>query len=218
MAPRRNQRRQRRPRRATRRPGRYYDEYLSFNLKVGTTFTISVGNLTSRPPRCNFRPQFMSVQLVGGFDPTTASDARAGFQVPAAVQIALYSGNTTQSIAATSAPVVLGPQPKTVRVRYPRSSDWFSSDVSATQNFARCSAICLGPAKVNATTDDLSTIRGIIHFRINLSSEIIGETCPVLPHYDNEDDDIFKQYEVIFSKGIQVTRCIDAPSTSSMEH
>lgn len=149
---------------------------MTFSLAVGSTLNITVGNLSTRPSTCNFRPVLMSIES------TTAYAPNASDFVPTAVQLIMLS--PAGDIVASGSPTTLGMVPRRVFIRYPRSSDWWPYNNVASSHIARITCVCLGPSSSDATT--VAYLRGVIHIRYLVSREILSGTCPTV-HLSFED-------------------------------
>lgn len=164
MAPPRRSRRSRR-----RRLHATVIENFPFTVEAGTQSNITVRVLANRPPRSNFRMQWFEIQAVsyipGSGDPTTS---------PVAVQITLNAENDGECVA-VSAPVLLGPQPRRVRLRQPPSTDWNAYNLSEASILGSIRAICVGPPP---TSSHAVYVRGLARCGLLCQEEVSAIACP----------------------------------------
>lgn len=210
---RRRGRRGRRSRRGSRRAGAkmHYVEIIPISIKVGTTASLTVSMLSNRPKKCGFRVQYVHFVGTAGYDVGT-SNVPGNF-CPSAIEVTL--GNTILSAdgktfafapIVTSGPVVLGVQPRNVKVFQPRTQDWFEWDVADSSTFAQISAACLAKAG-----EPEAFVRGIVHVLVAFGTEFVDVGCPSLQEWVNntmvtgkptEADESFSEtsYEEILSQ------------------
>lgn len=147
------------------------DEFLTFSVSQGQTSTFTIGNISTMPARCNFRPLFACTEVTAAYIPGTANDSTPGYFSPAAIDLQLT--NPSGDIVSTSRPTVLGANPRRVWARYPRSGDWFPYTSPPTTKLGTINAVCLGqPGYSNGY------IRGVIHIRYQFSYEVLIAVCP----------------------------------------
>lgn len=150
------------------------DEFLTFSVALGATQNITIANISTRPSRCNLRPLVLSVTAQTAYIPALPNDSLGGYFAPSAISLLLTAGPNGGDTAATSRPQVLGCNPRTVTVRYPKSADWYPYDKSTSTVIARIEAVCLG----NPGTNVVGYIRGTLHLRYQFSYEILIASCP----------------------------------------
>lgn len=175
-------------RRARRGGRRVYIERITFSLKVGSTTNITISNLKSKPTNCNYRPLAV-IAHCATVVPTIASDARAGYYSPAAIQVDFYGPEG--KMCASSAPQVIYPQGRRVRCRYPRSADWWDVATAGSTILAKVTAICLGNNKIGDEADQY--VQGIFNIPVAFGPEIMAGTCPKYQHISSEDTDIVEE-------------------------
>lgn len=173
----RRRRRGRRGRRGRRSSGgNHYVETIPISIELGAASTLSYKLLVNRPKSMNFRVQY--IHFVGQTAYTTSGD-NAGEYAPAAIQISIYNTVSSGEIVATSGPVVLGNQPKNIKVHQPRQSDWCPYSQDDKELFGKIEAACLGKAG-NASS---SYIRGIVHVLVRFGPEIVAPKCIALQQF-----------------------------------
>ena len=159
----------------------WIEDYITFSVPIGSVTSVTVAQLTSRPTGASFRLLSASVEAVGAFKPTNASDGYSGYYIPAAVQIVGYSN---EGAAISSPPRVLGPQPVSVSVRFQNSALWQSSSTANSFKILDISAICLGGSGGSSSTT--AYVRGIATVRFAVGRERLSATCPSLPVESSE--------------------------------
>lgn len=153
------------------------DEYIPFSIAVGTTAQLRLG-MISLPLNRNFRPVSLQVTTAAGYvpDPANGSDVPGG-SVPCALQLEFYKPTDVAAPCCNTAPVVLGPQPRRITLRYPRNEDWYSySQNTSSAVFGLISAICLG--SVSNSPDQVAYIRGFARVLFRLGPELLSGSCP----------------------------------------
>lgn len=172
-------RRQRQPRRVSRRRAisrRYYDEMFTFSLQTGHTALVKVSNLSQRPHSSCFRPATATVHFSGGFT-ISAQPAESNQIHPGLMQIAYR--NPSGERVCVSRPVMSGPNPRTVVLRYPRSADWWPENNSASDVILDIDAICLQASNSTQSTTP-AFIYGYVTIRVLTGPEFLAVTCPSL--------------------------------------
>lgn len=163
--------------RRTRRRAMAYEDVIGISQRGGSYSNITISTLTGLPQRMNFRPIWMEFRGVGGYVPGTLT--RPGYYAPAAVQMWFSEGDNARST--TSQVIEMSSTPRTVRIYYPRSGDWYSSEADKSAQLAGFEAICPGPPS-DAKEDFY--VRGHIRMRIQLSPEVYPATCPTRATYE----------------------------------
>lgn len=176
--------RRRRGRRGGRRSGNttHIREQMTFSVLSGNSTIVSVKTLSARPANCNFRPVSVSIQAVT-FCPGKHDghpEAEPGFSNPIACQLHFFDPNGT--INANTATHLMGPNPRRVSLRYPRSSDWYPSSIVDTQSLCQISAVCIG----KASDENVGLLRGVLTLVMAYQVESIPTACPALKHLDGE--------------------------------
>lgn len=168
MAPKRRSNRRRSQNRA-----RGIIETFTFSVIQGNVTSVLVSTLTSRPPRSNFRPIWFEVEVCG-YQP--GSSSTSGWLAPVGCQIG-FRQESDGNYVSTSRLVLAGAAPKKVRVRYPRSSDWWPWNVTDSAILADISAVCVGPTVDSSTKGYL---RGIGRLMLIVQEEECASSCPAI--------------------------------------
>lgn len=170
-------------RRSTRRKNRRgpkmcFEEAFTFSVEAGHSITVLNSTLSNRPPRSNFRPLWLDVEVCG-FVPSTAAAEPTSFE-PIGCQIAIVYG----SIGSTSNAVSVSPiklvtnTPRRIRVRNRPQEDWITFDQPPSTQIASISAVCVGSPGTGAT----GYLRGVARMRFSIQSEVVVPSCPTLTH------------------------------------
>lgn len=167
MAPRRGRRRNRR--RGNRSRG--IVETFTFSIINGNSADVLVSTLTSRPPRSNFRPIWLEVDVCG-YQPGTS--AQAGFLAPVGCQLGFRS-ESDGTYCSTSRLVLAGAASRKVRTYYPRSADWWPWNVVGSTVICSISAVCVGP-----TSNTSGYLRGIGRLLLIVQEEQCISDCPAI--------------------------------------
>lgn len=150
-------------------------ETFTFSVMQGSTTSVLVSTLTSRPPRSNFRPVWLEVEVVG-YQPGTSS--ASGWLAPVGCQIGFRS-ESDGNYASTSRLVLAGATPRKIRTRYPTSSDWWPWNITLSTVIADISAVCVGPSVNSANPGYL---RGVARMLIIVQEEQCATSCPAIGH------------------------------------
>lgn len=151
--------------------GQHYTEIVTFSISSGTCVEIKRSDLkipASRP----FRVVSLQAQIAGPHIGGRANDQTSAYYSPGGVYIDMCS--PSNQIVVSSRPTMLGPQPKTIWVRIPPSSDWFPPDTANNQKIATICHICL----LKDATSVYEYITGIVHLHVALGQELPPATCP----------------------------------------
>lgn len=173
MAP----RRRRRGKGGGRRKGYVYEESFTFSITNGNYTTVTKGTLGGLPGRCNFRPISVIIEASGLYVP--ASTSLPGYYAPGAIQAWFQEGAAKSTVTGI---IELGPNPRKVHLKYPRSGDWLSYDLNATTGIMGIEAVCIGPSNPNST----GYIRGTCRIKIQLSHELVAAACPTYLASDDQ--------------------------------
>lgn len=138
---------------------------------MGATTTVQVNTLTNRPSRSNFRPIIVIAEISAPYVPAT--DSRPGFYAPGGVQLDFHRPEGGE-VQATSRLMALSDKPKVVKLRYPRSGDWFSYNSAPAAPVLDITSVCLGAAGATAY------MRGTLRIIFSASPEVNASACPTL--------------------------------------
>lgn len=158
-------------------------EIFRFDVQAGADLPITPSKLSLAANRC-WRPVTLKVEAIGGYvqTPDNALDVPGGV-VPVAIQLDFCDPST--HYVATSGVKVIGANPRTVTIRYPRSGDWFEPDVAVNQKIAVISGICLGA--VNNAGSQTARVRGVAHVTVHYGNEASPNSCPAPTLYVGDD-------------------------------
>lgn len=148
-------------------------ENFTFSALQGNEVDITVGTLSSRPPRCNFRPLWFEVQVCG-YQP--GSSSTSGWLAPVGCQLACRS-EADGVFCATSKLVMCASVPRKIRVYYPRSADWYPWNVTDSTIMFTIIAVCIGPT-VDSNTKGY--LRGVGRVACVYQEEYATSACPAL--------------------------------------
>lgn len=162
-----------RGRRRRSRRARCIVETFTFSVLQGETSSVQVGTLTSRPPRSNFRPLWMEVEVCG-YQPGSAS--QPGWLAPVGCQIG-FRQESNGNYVSTSRLLLATSTPKKLRTRYPRSADWWPYNITPSMTIADIHAVCVGPTGPAGT---IGYLRGIGRLGLIVQEEMCVTGCPSL--------------------------------------
>lgn len=145
----------------------------TFSLLQGNEMDVKVANISSRPPRCNFRPLWLEVQVCG-YQP--GSSSTSGWLAPVGCQLACRS-EADGVYCATSKLIACAAVPRKIRVYYPRSADWYPWNISDGTTLFTIIAICIGPT-VDSNTKGY--LRGVGRVAMIYQEEYATAGCPAL--------------------------------------
>lgn len=165
----------------------WYEEQFTFSVQVGYITSVEKSTLGGLPKNTNFRPMSMIIEATGAYVPGKMAGTTpiVGFFAPAAVQ-AWFCENGAKN--ATTRVLPVGPHPRKIHLKWPRSGDWFSYDINSDSKVAEIEAVCIGPV---GDSSQQGYIRGTVRMKIQLSHELIAPACPTLltNTYKRRDDD-----------------------------
>lgn len=164
---RRRTRRSRRARFSTSRGA--FNQHYVFNIRPGNFVQVKVSDLTNRPPLSNFKPINMKLQVVS---------QSSSSPYPPAVQALFLS--PLGLYCATSELVLLGSTTRVVHLRYPRTEDWYSYNVSSDKPVIRIDAACTYAVMTNI-------VGCILTVSFAVQTDVAPTTCPVVL-YQLQDD------------------------------
>lgn len=164
------QRRRRGGRRQNRRRGgrgMFYVETFSFSTQAGNKISITVKDLVNRPKSSNFRVRYLQVIA------SITSMTNVAIQ-PATIDVRLQNSAVGDgSFVAASGPVLLGVNPKSVKVYTPRSTDWLAYNEAASVAIGEIHFGCLAKDKTVG-------VSGLAHMLIDFGPEMLPGSCPAL--------------------------------------
>lgn len=160
--------------------GMHYVETIPVSVELGTTVDLTYSLLKNRPGSSNFRVQYVHFVGTCGYEMSTVP--KPGYFAPSCVQLDILNSVSTGEIVASSGPVVMGVQPRNVKIHQPRSSDWLPYSQDGKESFCKISAVCLGKPGV-----DKGFVRGIIHVLVRFGVELVSATCPNLQDFINQN-------------------------------
>jgi len=183
-------RRRRTSRRGRSRGGSHYVETFPVSIEVGKEKKLTVALLTNRPKNFPFRIQYVHFVGLTSFDPLDDKESGKGipgFFGPSALQLTLLAptASTTMVDVASSGPVMLGLNPRNIKVHQPRTQDWWEEDTAPATAFAKLTSVCFG----KAITGQARYIRGLIHVFIKFGTLIAPSGCPAVGKLVTTDDD-----------------------------
>lgn len=166
-------------------------EHITFTCPVGATQPVKVQTFNSIPQSRAFRPIRAWVDVTGGHWYRQIVDSGkpldkwcASGYAPAWCQLAFYNNGGARSC--TTGAVLLGPSPRRLQLRFPRSEDWFPADHPAGNVIfaVDCGCIAKPPSGFPSVF-----VSGIIHIALAIGKEISTESCPTVaePCVDEED-------------------------------
>lgn len=146
----------------------HFVETITFKLGLGSSTHLTVGQLKNRPYSSNFRIQYVHISA------TTANDGKGNY-VPSAIQLSMQDTEFrpgTGHVQATTGPVLLGAQPRNVKIHNTRQAEWLPYNCPDNMQFCTVSSICLGRGEESAF------IHGTIHVLVRFGAEVFPSACP----------------------------------------
>lgn len=146
-------------------------ETFTFSVLQGNTSKVLKSTITSLPPRSNFRPVWLEVEVCG-YSPGSSSEP--GYMGPVGCQLN-FIGYPVASYCSTSRLCLAGSSPRKVRTYYPRSSDWMPYNLADTVGLADISAVCVGKL-----ADTSGYLRGVGRMMLIVQEEVCANACPAI--------------------------------------
>lgn len=165
-----------------RRGGMHYVEIFPISVTLGESVALTLSLLSNRPKGSNFRIQYIHFVGTTCYDVSNATN-QPGYYAPSAIQITCQDANDG-SIVATTGPVVLGCNPRNIKVNTPKQEDWIAYNADEKTVFGKIEAVCLG--KPSTVEGQKQFIRGIVHVFVKFGSELVTAACPALKDWANK--------------------------------
>lgn len=146
-----------------------YMELISFSLSVGSSVSLTKGQLSGLPSNHNWKPHMIAVEVAPGYIPATSTHVASYCPIAINVQITEAAASVS-----TSKTLVISNQPRTVRVFYPPSQDWLSYSLNNGVQFGIIEAVCIGNPGQTAYA------RGIARVIVHLQPEVLPPSCPTM--------------------------------------
>lgn len=173
--------------------GMHYIEIIPISIELGTSQDLTVALLNNRPKACAYRVQTVSFSGTTCFVPAGSTADKLniiGFYAPSCVQIDMYAdfGGTTANadvveIVSTTGPIVMGMNPRTIRIHQPRTSSWIAQDAATTTKFARIAAACIGKPAGEAKMKGY--LRGVLRVMVKFGTEQLNPACQLQDFIDS---------------------------------